>query len=120
MFTVLMSLEIIMCVLLIVVILMQSSKGSGLAGTFGGGNVGMVFGVRRTADFLIRATQVLAASFIVLSMVINLFFLPNRNTAEVESILQKGGAQRATTPQLPPQEAPISAPTTPPPTLPNQ
>jgi preprotein translocase subunit SecG len=123
MFTVLMSLEIIICVLLIIVILMQSSKGGGLAGTFGGGNVGMVFGVRRTADFLIRATQVLAGSFIVLSMIINLFFLPNRTTAEVESILQKGGAQRQTTPQLPPQvpqEAPINAPATPPVSPPNQ
>jgi preprotein translocase subunit SecG len=121
MFTVLMSLEIIFCVLLVIVILMQSSKGGGLAGTFGGGNVGMVFGVRRTADFLIRATQVLAATFIVLSMVINMFFLPNRTSGEVESILQQGGAQRSsTTPQLPPQQAPITPPITPPQGGPNQ
>ena len=121
MFTVMMSLEIIICLLLIVVILMQSSKGGGLAGTFGGGNVGMVFGVRRTADFLIRATQVLAASFIVLSMVINMFFLPNRSAQGAESILQRGGAQRnSTTPQLPPQEAPATIPEQPPVSPPNQ
>ncbi|MEW6510722.1 MAG: preprotein translocase subunit SecG [Bacteroidota bacterium] len=118
MFTLLMSLEIFICLLLIVVILMQSSKGGGLAGTFGGGNVGMVFGVRRTADFLIRATQVLAALFIVLSLVINVFFLPSRATGEIESVLQRGATQRtATTPQLPPVEAPatppVSAPATP-------
>jgi preprotein translocase subunit SecG len=110
MFTVLMSLEILICILLIIVILMQSSKGGGLAGTFGGGNVGMVFGVRRTADFLIRATQVLAASFIVLALVINVFFLPSRTSANVESVLSKGGGKNAVTPQLPPTEIPGTVP----------
>jgi len=115
MFTVLMSIEIVICLLLIVVILMQSSKGGGLAGTFGGGNVGMVFGVRRTADFLIRATQVLAAAFILLSLVINIFFLPSRTTGAVESVLQREGAQRSvSTPQLPPAEQPASMPAQPP------
>ena len=109
MFTVLMSLEILICLLLIVVILMQSSKGGGLAGTFGGGNVGMVFGVRRTADFLIRATQILAAAFIVLSLVINVFFLPSRGAGNVESVLSKGG-KNAVTPQLPPTEIPATMP----------
>jgi preprotein translocase subunit SecG len=104
-----MSLEILICLLLIVVILMQSSKGGGLAGTFGGGNVGMVFGVRRTADFLIRATQILAAAFIVLSLVINVFFLPSRNSANIESVLQKGG-KTSVTPQLPPTEVPTNIP----------
>ena len=79
MFSLLMVVEIICCLLLIVVILMQSSKGGGLAGTFGGGNVGMVFGVRRTADFLIKATQILAGTFIILSLVVNILFLPNRS-----------------------------------------
>ena len=109
MFSVLMALEILICLLLIVVILMQSSKGGGLAGTFGGGNVGMVFGVRRTADFLIRATQILAAAFIVLSLIINVFFLPTRTSGNVESILSKG-AKSAVTPQMPP-EVPATAPT---------
>ena len=109
MFTVLMSLEIIICILLIVVILMQSSKGGGLAGTFGGGNVGMVFGVRRTADFLIRGTQILAAAFIILSLVINVFFLPSRGAGNVESVLSKGGGGTVT-PQLPPTEIPATVP----------
>jgi preprotein translocase subunit SecG len=105
MFVVLMTLEIVICILLIAVILLQASKGGGLAGSFGGGNVGMVFGVRRTADFLTRATQVLATSFILLALIINLVFLPSRNTT-TESVLQKGGSQGAipTTPQLPPAE----------------
>ena len=112
MFSVMMSLEILVSVLLVIVILMQSSKGGGLAGTFGGGNVGMVFGVRRTADFLTRATQILAGSFVVLALVINIFFLPTRGKGVGESVLQRGGGQRtSTTPQLPPVEIPSQAPT---------
>jgi preprotein translocase subunit SecG len=105
MFVLLMTLEIVISILLIAVILLQASKGGGLAGSFGGGNVGMVFGVRRTADFLIRATQVLATTFILLALLINLVFLPSRNTT-TESVLQRGGAQNAipSTPQLPPAD----------------
>ena len=64
MFTLLIVVELIISILLILAVLMQSSKGGGLAGTFGGGNVGVVFGVRRTADFLTRATQILAGAFL--------------------------------------------------------
>jgi preprotein translocase subunit SecG len=113
MFSFLLAVEILVSILLIVVILMQSSKGGGLAGTFGGGSVGMVFGVRRTADFLIRATQILAGTFIVLSLVINIFFLPRANSP-VESVIQgRTSTQQAPiTPQLPPtQTAPQLPPT---------
>ena len=76
MFTLMIVVELIISILLILAVLMQSSKGGGLAGSFGGGNVGVVFGVRRTADFLTRATQILAGAFLVLALVINIFFLP--------------------------------------------
>ena len=109
MFLFLIVVEVIVSVLLILVILMQSSKGGGLAGTFGGANVGMVFGVRRTADFLIRGTQVLAALFLIIALVTNIFFLPRSTT--VESVLQRGAPTRgAMTPQLPPTSAPEQNP----------
>lgn len=104
-FAVLMTLEILVSVLLVLVILMQSSKGGGLAGTFGGGQVGMMFGVRRTADFLTRSTQILGAVFILLALAINLFFL-RPSTAGTESVIQRSGADRGLTPQLPPQATP--------------
>ena len=112
MFGLLIGIEVLVSVLLILVVLMQSSKGGGLAGTFGGGSVGMVFGVRRTADFLIRATQILAGVFIVLSLLINIYFLPRANSSAVESVLQKKSASQpaATVPQLPPTQEPSGAP----------
>ena len=108
MFTLLIVVELVISILLILAVLMQSSKGGGLAGSFGGGNVGVVFGVRRTADFLTRATQILAGVFLLLALVINIFFLP-RVTTSGESVLQQQGQQRTMTPQLSPaqQQAPV-------------
>jgi len=100
---------VIVCVILIAVILMQSSKGGGLAGVFGGGQAGAVFGVRRTADLLTKITVVLATTFMVLSIVINLFFLPGTGRAGVESILQRDAPQ-----SVPPAQIPdMSQPSTP-------
>ncbi len=106
MFSFLLMVEIVVAILLIVSVLMQASKGGGLAGTFGGGSMGMVFGVRRTADFLIRSTQVLAGIFILLSLVTNIFFLPR--VENIESVIQRSSTEQAvpTTPQLPPAEEP--------------
>jgi preprotein translocase subunit SecG len=108
MYTFLVAIEIIVSILLIVVILMQNSKGGGLAGSLGGGNFGTVFGVRRTADFLTRATTILATTFIVLALLINIFFLPGKGTSSKESVIQSG---QATVPpaQLPPQTQPSPA-----------
>jgi preprotein translocase subunit SecG len=57
--------HIITCVALVLVVLMQSSKGEGLAGgtAFGGGLTGAVFGGRGAASFLSRASTVLAILF---------------------------------------------------------
>jgi preprotein translocase subunit SecG len=101
MFWVLIMIEVVISVLLILVILMQSSKGGGLAGTFGGAQVGMMFGVRRTADLLTNATQVLAIAFGVIALLVNIFFLP-RTSVVPESVLQRGPEGRpAPTMQLP-------------------
>lgn len=58
----------IVCILLVIVVLMQSAKGEGLAGAFGGGGSGLtgaVFGGRGAASFLSKATTVLAVVFMV-------------------------------------------------------
>jgi preprotein translocase subunit SecG len=58
--------HVIVCAALILVVLLQSSKGEGLAGSAFGGNIsGAVFGGRGAASFLSRATTVLAIVFMV-------------------------------------------------------
>lgn len=100
MFSIILFIEVIVCILLIVVVLMQASKGGGLAGTLGVSGVGTVFGVRRTADFLVKTTTVLATIFIALSLIANIFFLSGDGSTQ-KSIIQE---QTPTTlpPPLPP------------------
>lgn len=114
MYTLLMTLSVIIAALLVIVVLLQSSKGGGLAGSFGGaGQFGTVFGTRRTADFLSKATWWLGGSLIVIAVVVNLFFLPGQSVKSEESIIQSGGNQQAvpTAPALPQQQRSTQSPT---------
>jgi len=105
MYSILVLIASIAAVLLIIVVLMQSSKGGGLSGTFGGGGgMSSMFGTRRTADFLSKATWWLAGAVAILAIVANLFFLPGKVTQEQRSIIQESGRQNIPqTPSLPQQ-----------------
>lgn len=54
-------------ILMILIVLVQNSKGGGLAAGFSSSN--QIMGVRKTTDFLEKATWVLAGTIIVLSIV---------------------------------------------------
>ena len=105
----LIALEMIVSVLIIVVILMQSSKGGGLAGSFGGASMGTVFGVRRTADFLAKATAYLAIIFVGICLATNLFFLPGKQGSTTDSIIQTGTPTSVPKP-APPRSQPAAVP----------
>lgn len=109
MYTLFIAFEMIVAALLVIVVLLQSSKGGGMAGITGGaGNFGTMFGSRRTADFLSKATWWLGGSLLALALVINLFFLPGQTSSEQrESIIQGSNQmqQAPTTPVLPPMPA---------------
>jgi preprotein translocase subunit SecG len=64
---------LIVCVLLALVVLVQNSKGGGLASNFSSSNQFM--GVRKTADFLEKMTWTLAIMLMVLSLV-SIFAIP--------------------------------------------
>ncbi|MFO7922799.1 MAG: preprotein translocase subunit SecG [Bacteroidales bacterium] len=66
MFTFITVLIFIAAVLLVLIVLVQNSKGGGLAANFSASN--QVMGVRKTADFLEKATWTLAASLVFLSI----------------------------------------------------
>ncbi len=88
-------LHIIVCILLICVILMQASKGGGLAGTFGGATSSAVFGGRGAGNFLTKLTAGLAIAFMMLAILISLVNVPS-NTAS--SIVQEKASERVSTP----------------------
>ncbi len=58
---------IIVGILLILIVLVQNSKGGGLASNFSSSN--QIMGVRKTADFLEKATWTLAILILVFSIV---------------------------------------------------
>jgi len=58
---------LITCVLMILIVLVQNSKGGGLVSTFASSNQFM--GVRKTSDFLEKATWTLAVALLILSFV---------------------------------------------------
>ncbi len=73
MVTFLIFVHIIVCVFLVISILLQSSKGGGLAGMFGGGGgIGSVFGARGAATFLSKLTMWLSIAFAVTTISIAL------------------------------------------------
>ena len=56
----------VVAILMILIVLVQNSKGGGLASNFSSSN--QVMGVRKTTDFLEKATWYLAVSLVVLSV----------------------------------------------------
>ena len=62
---------LIAAILLILIVIVQNSKGGGLAAGFGESNKYM--GVRKTTDFLEKATWTLAGAMVVLSIASSFF-----------------------------------------------
>ena len=60
-------LVIVACVLQIMIVLVQNSKGGGLAANFT--SAGQTMGVRKTADFLEKSTWTLAGAILILCVV---------------------------------------------------
>jgi preprotein translocase subunit SecG len=65
------TLHVIVCVVLILVVLLQSGKGADLAGAFGGGGTQTAFGSRGPASFLTRMTTVAAVVFMITSITLS-------------------------------------------------
>jgi len=60
-------LVIVACVLQVLIVLVQNSKGGGLAANFT--SAGQSMGIRKTADFLEKSTWTLAAAILILCVV---------------------------------------------------
>jgi preprotein translocase subunit SecG len=107
MYTLITVLIFITCVLLILIVLVQNSKGGGLASNFQSSN--QIMGVRKTTDFLEKATWFLAGALLLLSIA-GSAFIP-RGAEEVNQSSIKDQIENAVDPNTVPN-FPTSVPDT--------
>ena len=88
------TLHVIVCVILVLVVLLQSGKGADLAGAFGGGATQTAFGSRGPASFLSKMTTVAAVIFMLTSIGLSMI----STKTERKSVLETGGRQQTTLP----------------------
>ena len=91
---------LIVCFLLILIVLVQNSKGGGLASNFSG--AGQVMGVRKTADFLEKSTWTLAVA-LVLFCVVAVAAIPHVQDSRIQEQVQRttSGVMPTTVPDVP-------------------
>jgi preprotein translocase subunit SecG len=100
-------LHVLVCLILILVVLLQSGKGADLAGAFGGGATQTAFGSRGPASFLSKVTTGAAIVFMITSIALS-GLSPGSSS---KSILETTKPAPA-----PVQQAPAPKPQTKPPT----
>jgi len=98
MYSIIVGLIIFVAVLLVLVVLVQNSKGGGLSSQFGGNSSNQFMGVQKTNDLLEKVTWTLAISIVLLTMLSNLFISssdsnieglsPNIDRANEQNIIQ--------------------------------
>ncbi len=112
MYSLLIGIFAIVCVLLTFVILIQSGKGGGLAGTFGGGDaMGSIFGGRGSAPFLTKATSILSTLFLLIALILGMI---TRGTIDQKSLVEQEREKRMSSPaRTLPEAAPAPIQATP-------
>lgn len=105
MFTLLLTIHIIVSLLLVVIILMQQSKG-GVAAMFGGGQ-DSVFGASGADSLFSKITAVLAFVFMITSFSLALMSSSGRNTGAPANIAPQGNVTEM--PIAPVQDSTVNA-----------
>ena len=89
------ALHVIVCIILVLVVLLQSGKGADLAGAFGGGATQTAFGSRGPASFLSKMTTIAAVVFMLTSL--SLAMISTKSDAGSKSVLETT-KEKASTP----------------------
>ena len=112
MFTFLLILQSLVAASMVAVILMQRSEGGGLGV---GGSPSGLMSARGAANFLTRATTVLAVLFVLLSIVLATLAVGASSGREIDTSLQRGAVPAPADPlSVDPLAPPAAAPAAPP------
>ncbi len=101
---------LVVCVLLGLIVLVQNSKGGGLAANFSAST--QIMGVRRTNDFLEKATWSLAIALLVLSIAASLSISRGGSTSGQSAIEEQiqNAVDPSEVPQIPTGVPPAGQP----------
>ncbi|WP_434352902.1 preprotein translocase subunit SecG [Psychrobacter sp. HD31] len=106
MFNILLAVQIIVAIAMIGLILIQHGKGADAGASFGAGASGTVFGAAGSANFLTRATAVLAAIFFATSIL--LAILAKDQSNDQYSLEVPATTEVATASEIPTAEKPAT------------
>ena len=95
-------LDVLVSILLIIVILLQSGRGGGLAGTLGGGISTAMFGGQGADKLMTRLTTGLAAAFMILAILISIAGRPRGPVGD--SIVRQRAVEQEAAPLQPVSE----------------
>lgn len=88
--------HVIVCLILILVVLLQSGKGADLASAFGGGSSQTTFGPRGAATVLSKATTIAAIVFMLTSLSLYLIgSRPKKSVVDQQAPAAAGQTQQA-------------------------
>ncbi|MEO7726952.1 MAG: preprotein translocase subunit SecG [Burkholderiales bacterium] len=96
--TLLLVLHVTAALAIIGLVLLQHGKGADMGAAFGGGASGSVFGATGSANFLSRATAVLATVFFLTSMALTWFYAHKGNAKGIMAAPPVTQQAPATTP----------------------
>src|ERR1041385_7056333 len=99
--TVLVVVQVVLAISVIGLILLQQGKGADAGAAFGSGASGTVFGARGAANFLSRATALLATVFFLTSLTLAYLVSGHSGTAQSVVEQQLGGTKPAPAQQAP-------------------
>jgi len=105
MYTLIVILHVVVCIAMILIILLQTGKGSDIGAVFGGGSSQTLFGSTGPTSFLSKLTAGAAIIFMITSLVLAYF----SGGGSVSSIMRSGPPA----PPAIPGPAPAGAPTLP-------
>jgi len=107
--------HVVVCLLLVLIVLLQSGKGADLAGAFGGGGSQTAFGARGTATFLSKLTTGAAVIFMLTSFTLSLLTSQNESRSIMQDVpttntQQSSPSENPTAGEIPQSSESISAP----------
>lgn len=94
MYTIVLAIHIVICILLILAVLVQSGKGSSLGSAFGGGTSD-VFGPGAPVNIMNKVTTVIAILFMVTSLTLAVMSTNKTTDSVINSVVPQTTEQKA-------------------------